>query len=329
MVFSTNSGSTQRGGLRWIDTLPPKTPKTICISGDNTFNGCPERFTPTERSGCATNGTVEPGENVSTFQSQPIESGYAPVNGINMYYELHGRKDGVPLVLLHGGGSTIDVTFSRVLPVLAASRRAIAVEEQGHGRTSDRDAPVTFESSADDVAALLRYLKVDKADIFGFSNGASVALQIAIRHPRLVRKLVFASSITKRDGAQPQLWEFMKQANFSNMPQPLKDAFLRVNPDVQQLKTMHDKDAVRMQNFKDVPDDLVRSVRAPTLIVLGDQDIVKPEHAVEITRLIAGARLLILPGGHGDYLGEAVMTQKETRYPELTARLIEEFLDNP
>lgn len=279
-------------------------------------------------SGCTTNGTFEPGENVSTRQTQAIESGHAPVNGIDMYYEVHGRRDGVPLVLLHGGGSTIDVTFSRVLPVFAGSRRVIAVEEQGHGRTTDRDAPVTFESSADDVAALLRYLKVDKADIFGFSNGASVALQIAIRHPQLVRKLVFASSITKRDGAQPQLWEFMKQADFSNMPQPLKDAFLRVNPDVQQLKTMHDKDAARMQNFKDVPDDSVRSVRVPTLIVLGDQDIVKPEHAVELTRLIAGARLLILPGGHGDYLGEVVMTQKDTRYPELTAQLIEEFLDS-
>ncbi|HET6278934.1 MAG TPA: alpha/beta hydrolase, partial [Candidatus Polarisedimenticolia bacterium] len=179
------------------------------------------------------------------------------------------------------------------------------------------------------VAALLHYLKVDKADILGFSNGASVALQVAIRHPQRVRKLVFASSITRRDGAQRQFWEFMDQADFSNMPQPLKDAFLRVNPDVRQLKTMHDKDAARMRGFKDVPDDLVRSVRAPTLIVLGDQDIVKLEHAVEMARQIAGARLLILPGGHGDYLGEAVTTQSETRYPELTAGLIEGFLDSP
>ena len=267
-------------------------------------------------------------DTVSTPESKPLESGHAPVNGINMYYEVHGRKEGVPLVLLHGGGSTIEVTFSRVLPVFAGARRVIALEEQAHGRTTDRDAPVAFESSADDVAALLRYLKVDKADLFGFSNGASVALQVAIRHPLLVRKMVFASSITKRAGAHPQLWEFMKQANFSNMPQPLKDAFLRVNPDVQQLKTMHDKDAARMRSFKDVPDDSVRFVRAPTLIVLGDQDIVKPEHAVELSRLISGARLLILPGGHGDYLGEAVMTQKPTRYPELTARLIDEFLDS-
>ena len=111
------------------------------------------------------------------------------------------------------------------------------------------------------------------------------------------------------------------------MPQPLKEAFLRVNPDEQKLRTMHDKDAARMQTFRDVSDDTVRSVRASTLIVLGDQDIVTLEHAVELTRLIPGSRLLILPGGHGDYLGEAVMTRRDTRYPELTARLIEGFLD--
>ena len=260
---------------------------------------------------------------------KPLESGRAPVNGIEMYYEVHGRGDGVPLVLLHGGGSTIDVTFGKVLPVFAASRRTIAVEEQGHGRTTDRDRPVTFESSADDVAALLRHLGIERADLFGFSNGASVALQVAIRHPQIVRKLVFASSITRRSGADPRLWESIKDADFSNMPQPLKDAFLRVNPDPRKLRTMHDKDAARMQTFEDVPDAAVRSIRAPTLIVLGDRDIVKPEHAVELTRLIPDARLLIMPGGHGDYLGEAVITQKETRHPELTARLIEEFLDSP
>ena len=277
--------------------------------------------------GCTPVGTVRSGGNVSSLESQPIESGHAPVDGINMYYEVHGRRGGVPLVLLHGGGSTIEVTFSRVLPVFAARRSVIALEEQGHGRSTARDGPFRFESSADDVAELLRYLGVDQADIFGFSNGASIALQVAIRYPDLVRKLVFASSMTRRDGARPQLWEFMDQADFSHMPQPLKDAFLRVNPDEQQLRTMHDKDAERMRNFQDVPDSLLRSVRAPTLIVLGDQDIVRLEHAVEMTRVIPGARLLILPGGHGDYLGEAVMPQRDTHYPELTARLIEEFLE--
>jgi pimeloyl-ACP methyl ester carboxylesterase len=257
----------------------------------------------------------------------PLESGHAPVNGIDMYYEVHGRTDGIPLVLLHGGGSTIDVTFGRVLPAFAANRRVIAIEEQGHGRTSDRDGPVAFDSSADDVAALLRRLRVDQADLFGFSNGASVALQVAIRHARVVRKLVFASSFTRKSGAQPQLWEFMEQTDFSNMPQPLKDAFLRVNPDPRRLKAMHDKDADRMRNFADVSDDALRTVAAPTLIVIGDRDIVTAEHALELTRLISGARLLVVPGGHGDYIGEAVMTQGESRYPELIAGLIEAFLN--
>lgn len=258
----------------------------------------------------------------------PLRSGHAPVNGIRMYFEVHGRREGVPLVLLHGGGSTIGVTFGRVLPIFARSRRVIAIEEQGHGRTTDRDAPVTFESSADDVAALLAHLQVTRADIFGFSNGASVALQLAIRRPDVVRSLVFASAMTRRDGARPQLWEFMAQASIANMPQPLKDAFLEVTPDAQQLEVMHDKDRERMLRFRDVPDVLVGAVRARTLILIGDQDIVTPEHALDLSRLIPGARLLVLPAGHGDYIGEAVMTQRETRYPELTAGLIEEFLDS-
>ena len=117
---------------------------------------------------------------------KPIESGLAPINSIHMYYEVHGNREGFPLALLHGGGSTIDVTFGKILPFLAQHRRVIALEEQGHGRTSDRNAPVRFETSADDVAALLDHLHVEQADLFGFSNGASVALQVAIRHPQRV-----------------------------------------------------------------------------------------------------------------------------------------------
>jgi pimeloyl-ACP methyl ester carboxylesterase len=258
-----------------------------------------------------------------------IQSGHAPVNGIRMYYEVHGPATGVPLVLLHGGGSTIEVTFGKALPFLARQRRVIAVEEQGHGRTSDRDQPVRFETSADDVAALLRHLRIEQADLFGFSNGASVALQVAIRHPKLVRKLVFASSMTKKSGAHAWFWDFMKGADFSTMPQPLKDAYLKVNPDPQKLRTMHDKDLQRMLTFEDVSDEAVRTVRVPTLIVIGDKDLVKPEHAVELTHRIAGARLLILPGGHGDYLGEIISTPPGSRAPERTASLIGEFLDAP
>ena len=251
----------------------------------------------------------------------------APIRGIDIYYEVRGRADGVPLILLHGGGSTIDSTWGRVLPLFAAHRKVIAVEEQAHGRTSDRDAPVTFESSADDVAALLQHLKVERADLMGFSNGASVALEVAIRHPELVRRLVFASSMTKRSGAQPQFWEFIQRATFEDMPQALKDAFLRVNPDPAKLRTMHDKDLARMRSFQDVPDAQVAAIRAPTLIVLGDHDVVRPEHAFELTKMIPGSRLLILPGGHGDYLGEADATPAGSPWPALTAGLVEAFLD--
>lgn len=254
---------------------------------------------------------------------------YAEVNGIRMYYELHGAASGVPLVLLHGGGSTIQVTFGRILPFLARNHRIVALEEQGHGRTSDRDQPVRFETSADDVAALLRQLNVEQADLFGFSNGASVALQVAVRHPGRVRKLVFASSMTKKAGAHPEFWQFMQQARFSNMPQPLKDAFLEVNPDPDKLRTMHDKDAQRMLSFQDVPDHQLASIRVKTLVVVGDRDIVKPEHAVELTRLIPDARLLVLLGGHGDYLGEALSTPQPSNYPELTAALIGKFIADP
>jgi pimeloyl-ACP methyl ester carboxylesterase len=273
--------------------------------------------------GCATSGSVRPPRSV------PIAAGRAPVRGIEMYYEIHGRArgDGVPLVLLHGGGSTIDSSFGEVLPAFAASRRVIAVEEQGHGRTTDRAAPVAFDTSADDVDALLRCLGVERADVLGFSNGASVALQLAIRQPRRVRRLVFASSFTKKDGARPELWEFLARADFDAMPQALKDAFLRVTPDPRRLRTMHDKDLARMRGFADVPDEQVREVRAPTLVLLGDRDVVKLEHAVELTRLFPDARLLVVPGGHGDYLGEASAGPVPPGRPELAVRLVEQFLD--
>jgi pimeloyl-ACP methyl ester carboxylesterase len=251
---------------------------------------------------------------------------YAAVNGLRMYYETYGPARGVPLVLLHGGGSTIDSTFGRIMPFLARDRRVIAVEEQAHGRTSDRDAPVRFETSADDVATLLDELHVERADVFGFSNGASVALQIAIRHPQAVRKLVFASSFTKKAGARPQLWEFLRDADFAVMPQGLKDAFLQVNPDPAKLRVMHDKDLERMHRFEDVPDADLRALRVPTLILTGDRDVAKLEHAVELTHLIPDARLLVLIGGHGEYLGEATLPQR-AREPELTAGWVEEFLD--
>jgi pimeloyl-ACP methyl ester carboxylesterase len=260
--------------------------------------------------------------------SLPAKSGHAPVNGISMYYEIHGSAPGTPLVLLHGGGSSIDVTYGRILPYLAHERTVIGVDEQAHGKTGDRDAPLRFDTSAEDVAALLGALRIERADVMGFSNGAEVALRLTLRHPNLVRKLIFASSITKKSGAAPQFWGFMDKATFADMPQPLKDAFLRDNPDPQKLRTMHDKDLERMQHFVDTTDDEVRRVSAPTLVLQGDHDVPTLEHGLELTRLFPDARLMILPGGHGDYLGELIVATKPgSRYVELAAGLIDEFLD--
>lgn len=121
---------------------------------------------------------------------------YASVNGIKMYYEIHGT--GHPLVLLHGGGSTINTSFGGILPALAKTNMVIAVELQAHGHTDDREAPETFEQDAADVAELLTQLNISKADLFGFSNGAHTATEMAIKHPEKVRRLILASTFYKK-----------------------------------------------------------------------------------------------------------------------------------
>src|SRR5215210_4262016 len=132
------------------------------------------------------------------------QTGYAPVNGLDMYYEIHGT--GQPLVVLHGAYMTIDA-MGEIVPGLAKTRQVIAVELQGHGRTADVDRPLSYEQMADDTAALLRHLGIEQADIFGYSMGGGVALQVAIRHADLVRKLVVASASYTSEGAHPDLLE--------------------------------------------------------------------------------------------------------------------------
>src|SRR6187549_3525340 len=155
-----------------------------------------------------------------------FKSGYSDVNGLKMYYEIYGQ--GKPLVLIHGGGSTIQTTFEKIIPLLAKNRKVIAVELQAHGRTNDRNSDLTFEQDADDVATLLKNLQIDKTDFFGFSNGGTTTLQIAIRHPELLGKLILGSPIAKRNGVPDQFWDFMKQANLENMPDQLKEAYRQV-----------------------------------------------------------------------------------------------------
>jgi len=230
--------------------------------------------------------------------AEPAKTGYAPVNGLQMYYEIHGPANTAepPLVLLHGGGDTIETSFGHILPVLARTRRIIAFEQQGYGHTADVDRPFSFEQSADDTAALLAYLHIDRADFLGFSNGGTIALQVAIRHPGTVRKLVTISPFFKRSGGDPSFWEAMKNARLENMPMELQEAYRKVAPHPENLRTFHDKAAQRMRDFKDIPDDAIRGIDAPTLVIVGDADVVRPEHAVELMRLLPHAKLAILPG---------------------------------
>jgi len=251
-------------------------------------------------------------------------SGYAPVNGLNMYYEIHG--EGEPLVLIHGGGSTIQTTFGNILPLLVEHHKVIAVELQAHGHTNDRDIPESFIQDADDVAALLNYLEIDNADIFGFSNGGHTALQLGMSHPQIVNKLVIASAFYKRSGAMPGFFEGLQNANLDNMPVLLKEAYLSINNDSAGLQRMFEKDRARMLQFTDWTDEDMASITAPCLIIAGDKDIVTPEHSAEMFRKIPNAQLLLLRGNHGSYIGE-IMSGQQSRMPAFTAAVIEEFLD--
>lgn len=256
--------------------------------------------------------------------SQDSTSGYANVNGLNMYYEIHGS--GKPLVLIHGGGSTIQTSFGRVLQPLAKTHKVIAVEMQAHGHTKDIDRPLSFEQDADDIAELLKQLHIDKADILGFSNGASTTLQFAIRHPEMTNKIIVASTFYKKSGAPSWFWDMMSKPTFEGMPQLLKDAFLKINPDSQALYRMYERDVARMQSFTDISDDKMKSIKAPAFIIIGDKDVVTPEHAMEMSKILSSSKYEIVPGGHGEYIGEITTPQNKALIAE-TVLKINRFLD--
>lgn len=257
---------------------------------------------------------------------QQYTGNYAHVNGLKMYYEIHGN--GYPLVLLHGGGSTIESTYGHILPQLAKTHKVIAVELQAHGRTHDIDRPLSFEQDADDVAELLKQLSIEKADIMGFSNGGTTTLQIAIRHPQLVNKLIIASANYRRDGMLPGFFDGFEHATLSIMPKQLQEAYLKVNPDPKGLLAMFNRDVARMKAFKDISDSDIHAIQAPALIINGDKDVVLPEHALQLSRVLPHGRLAILPSGHGDYIGEIESPEKNSKLPELVTAMIEAFLKN-
>lgn len=257
---------------------------------------------------------------------KPFISGYSEVNGLRMYYEIHGS--GKPLVLIHGGGSTIQTNFEKIIPILSKNRKVIAMELQAHGRTNDRDQDTSFEQDADDVVTLLKNLQIDKADFLGFSNGGTTTLQIAIRHPEMVRKMILGSALAKRNGIPDWFWNFMQQASLENMPQQLQEGYLKVNPDRKGLQIMHDRDAKRMVDFEDIPEEWITSITIPTLIVIGDQDIITLEHAQELHQQIKNSKISIIPGSHGAYLGEITTITPNFKESDVITPLIEQFLDH-
>jgi pimeloyl-ACP methyl ester carboxylesterase len=208
---------------------------------------------------------------------------YADVNGVHMYYEVHGR--GQPLVLLHGAFSAIGSSFGKLLPGLAKGRQVIGLELQAHGHTADIDRPLSLEQLADDTAAFITQRGQGPADVFGYSMGAAVALRVAIRHPEVVRKLVIMSVTTKASGIHPGLMEGMGQMQPEMMHgSPWHDEYLRLAPHPEDFNKLFAKKTEMDRNTQDVPDEAIRAILAPVLFVVGDSDLARPEHAVEVFR---------------------------------------------
>lgn len=231
--------------------------------------------------------------------------GYAEVNGLKMYYEIHGT--GQPLVVLHGAYMTIE-TMGEIVPSLAETRQVIAVELQGHGHTADIDRPLTYEHMADDVAALLHRLGIEEADVFGFSMGGATALQVAIRHPEVVRKLVVASASYTSDGMHPELLEMIPSITPEAFAgSPIEEEYLRRAPNPDNFPTLVAKlKRLDMEPFA-WPKEDIRGIEAPTLLIIGDSDAIRLEHAVEMFGLLGGgvmgdlaglpkSQLAVLPG---------------------------------
>src|SRR5687768_11133906 len=259
-----------------------------------------------------------------------FKEGYVSVNGLDMYYEIHGT--GQPLVLIHGAFSAIGTSFGKLLPELAKTRQVIAFELQAHGHTADIDRPLTLEGMADDVAAAIQQLELAPADVFGYSMGAFVALQLVVRHPKLVRKLVVASVSFTRSGIHPGLMEGLGEMTPDMMfGSPWHDEYLKIAPHPEHFARLFAKKTEMDRNTRDVSPEDIQAIKSPTLIIIGDSDLVRPEHAVEMFRLLGGgvfgdmvpmppSQLAILPGTtHVSLVSRA----------DLLLAIIPPFLDAP
>jgi pimeloyl-ACP methyl ester carboxylesterase len=225
-----------------------------------------------------------------------------------MYYEIHGSGGPAPLVLLHGAFSAIGTSFGAVLPGLAQGRTVIGVDLQAHGRTADIDRPINIEQMADDIAALLQYLKIDKADVLGYSMGAGVALQFAIRHADMLRKVILVSLAYNSSGFYPGFTEGMSGMKVEMMEgSPWQQEYAQIAPKPENWPVLFEKVVAFNSSFEGLPDEQIKALEAPMLIIAGDSDIVQPEHVVAMFRLLGGgvigdmmgmpkSQLAILPG---------------------------------
>jgi pimeloyl-ACP methyl ester carboxylesterase len=260
-----------------------------------------------------------------------LKESYVSVNGLDMYYETHGT--GQPLVMLHGAFSAIGTSFGGLIPELAKTRQVIAFELQAHGHTADIDRPLSLEAMADDVAAAIKQLGMEQADIFGFSMGAGVALYTVIRHPEVVRKLILASITYTMSGFHPGLMEGMGSMKPEMMHgSPWHEEYLKIAPHPEDFAKLFAKKTQMDQQIRDLSDESIRNIKSPTLLIVGDSDLVRPEHIVEMFRLLGGgvfgdtpaglpnSQLAILPGtSHVSLVSRT----------ELLIPIINAFLDKP
>jgi pimeloyl-ACP methyl ester carboxylesterase len=227
-----------------------------------------------------------------------MNQGYAPVNGLQMYYEVHG--EGRPLVLLHGGLLTIELSFGALVAKLAADRQVIATELQGHGRTADIDRDIELRYLAGDVAALLDHLGIGQADVFGFSLGGGVALQLALDYPDRVGHVILASVSYAAGGFHEEITDPARHATSTRMPteadfNEMREAYARVAPDPGHFGAFAEKTSQAAGSLQGWTAAELGGITAPVLLIFGDHDFIKLEHAVEMHGLIPGAQLAILP----------------------------------
>jgi len=222
------------------------------------------------------------------------QKGYALVNGLNLYYEIHGS--GEPLVLLPGGFMTVEA-MGEIVKQLAETRQVIGVELQGHGHTADIERPLRFELMADDIAALIRHLGLDRADIFGYSLGGAVGLQTAIRHPEKIRKLALASAAFKRNGWYPESLAGMASISVETFAgTPIHETYLKTSPRPEAWPVFVAKMRQLLSEDYDWTQD-VAALKMPSLIMVGDADGLRVSHALELFGLLGGGK------GDGDLVG--------------------------